>query len=285
MTIDVFCLRYPEDERCVTEQTCEDPNRDTNNDGSCADNCNTGFDQPEGYDVCTSIEQLCSDGANGYGPENELCVTEPEECAKPDGTLTGATTESGCEECPEGQSFDVNGICVTGPLECANGATTESGCEECPEGQRFDFNGICVTDAGFTCDDYNRTTNEDGTCGPCKEGYETDTSLPNEPCVKIFDGCSAGFELVNGECTAIVCPEGQSYCIDTDGCVDIGTCPSDPPEEGGGSGGGGGGSGGSGMFAIEPTTVTADAQLLSRPEFPITDYLAGLFTNSTGGSA
>ena len=226
----------------------------------------------------------CPEGTEKEGQwvkdtENNCGSSEVQECAN------GATTESLCEECPEGQSFDENGICVESTQECANGATEESGCEECPEGFTFDFNGICVAVSGFTCDDYNRTTNEDGTCGPCKEGYETDTSLPNEPCVKIFDGCSAGFELVNGECTAIVCPEGQSYCIDTDGCVDIGTCPSDPPEEGGGSGGGGGGSGGSGMFAIEPTTVTADAQLLSRPEFPITDYLAGLFTNSTGGSA
>ena len=275
LTLDVFCAKYQQDERCVTDDPCSiEPASGSFEYYNCLN---------EGWGNCP--EGTEKEGQWVKDTENNCGSSEVQECAN------GATTESGCEECPEGQSFDENEICVTDSQECAKpdgtltGATTESGCEECPQGQRFDFNGICVADSGFTCDDYNRTTNEDGSCGPCKEGYETDTSLPNEPCVKIFDGCSAGFELVNGECTAIVCPEGQSYCIDTDGCVDIGTCPSDPPEEGGGSSGGGGGSGGSGMFAIEPTTVTADAQLLSRPEFPITDYLAGLFTNSTGGSA
>jgi hypothetical protein len=220
-------------------EQCQDPNRDTNTDGSCADTCKDGSTAPE--------TGLCPEAPSG------------EECAKLDGTPTGATPESGCEQCPQGFTFD--------------------------------FNGICQPDSGFNCDDYNKTTNEDGTCGPCKEGYEIDTSLPNEPCVKTFDGCSPGFELVNGQCTAIVCPEGQSYCIDTDGCVDIGTCPSDTPEEeedggdagGGGGGGAGGGGGGRSMFQPYSFNISADPQLLSRSEFPITDFLAGIFTNSRGG--
>jgi len=243
--------------------------------------------------------QSCEEQGLVTDPQTEECLTQDAFCAKyPDaeGCVLGPQEGEPCDSTGDGQNDGtiVNGECVaTTEEECTKpdgtptGATTESGCEQCPQGFTFDFNGICQPDSGFSCDDYNKTTNEDGTCGPCKEGYEIDTSLPNEPCVKIFDGCSPGFELVNGQCTAIVCPEGQSYCIDTDGCVDIGTCPSDPPEEDGGDDGGGfsagGGGGGRSMFQPYSFAISADPQLLSRSEFPITDFLAGIFTNSRGG--
>ena len=243
---------------------------------------------------CTPIAtETCEEQGLVTDPQTEECLTQDAFCAKyPDaeGCVLGPQEGEPCDSTGDGQNDGtiVNGECVaTTEEECTKpdgtptGATPESGCEQCPQGFTFDFNGICQPDSGFSCDDYNKTTNEDGTCGPCKEGYQIDTSLPNEPCVKIFDGCSPGFELVNGQCTAIVCPEGQSYCIDTDGCVDIGTCPSDPPEEEGGDAGGGGG--GRSMFQPYSFAISADPQLLSRSEFPITDFLAGIFTNSRGG--
>ena len=49
--------------------------------------------------------------------------------------------------------------------------------------------------------------------------------------------------------------------------------PPPPPPEGGG-----GGSGGGGNAQLKQLSITGDPELLARQEFPITDYLSGLFT-------
>ena len=54
----------------------------------------------------------------------------------------------------------------------------------------------------------------------------------------------------------------------------------EPPSGGGGGGGGGGdggGGGSSGMFDLESFEIAGDPQLLARMEFPITNFLEGMF--------
>ena len=181
-------------------------------------------------------------------------VTDPEpppeeECAKPDGTPTGATVASGCEQCPDGYTFDFDGVCQ-------------------PDGGSID------------CAQYNRETLDDGTCGGCLPGFQKDTSLPNEPCVATFDGCPAGYELVNGECTPIECPEGQVYCADTGQCEFPNQCPSTSD---GGSSSSGGSSGGFGIdLEVPDLGVKGDPQLLGRQRFGAQDFLSPLFSGRTG---
>jgi hypothetical protein len=67
---------------------------------------------------------------------------------------------------------------------------------------------------------------------------------------------------------------------------DSGNCVGGPDDGGtdGGSGGGGGslGGGGGGGMMTGISGYMGDPQLLSRTEFPITDFLAGLFSNLRG---
>jgi len=200
---------------------------------------------------CGQNGEVYDDRGNCVLPEdpNEPQPEEEEECAKPDGTLTGATLSSGCEQCPDGYTFDFDGICQ-------------------PDGGTID------------CAQYNRETLDGGTCGGCLPGFQKDTTLPNEPCVQVFDGCPAGFELVNGECTATQCPEGQSYCESTGQCEEPQNCPGGPSE--GGSGGRGGGGGFAGLN-IQPLGIEGDPQLLGRQRFGQQDFLTPLFTGNQGG--
>ncbi len=218
---------------------------------------------PIGTEVPQVGEPCDSNGdgqLDGEIDENGECVAvggpdtppEEEECAKPDGTPTGATVSSGCEQCPDGYTFDFDGICQ-------------------PDGGSID------------CAQYNREANEDGTCGGCLPGYVKDTSLPNEPCVKIFDGCPPGFELVNGECTAVACPEGQAYCESSGQCEEPQNCPGGPSEGGGGGGGGGGGFGLN--LDIAEIGISGDPQLLGRQRFGQQDFLTPLFTGNQDNGA
>jgi len=288
-------------DQCGTPvEECSDPNRQKNNDGSCGENCNSGFDQPEGYEVCTSIQQLCSDGAEGYGPDNELCGTTngcPEGQKKFDGT--------NCDKpCPDNTDIGASDpLCgATPPETCDNGAINYPDCNQCPKGKIL-YNGKCVVPTEAPCDEQNRETNNDGTCGECKEGYTFDTN--QDLCVRDLEECANG---ATDYPTCTTCPAGQSMdaegnCVTTtetcaNGATDYPACTTCPEgqsmdengacvggTDGGGGGGGSGGGGGGGMFDIKPITISGDPQLLSRTEFPITDFLAGLFTGSGGGRA
>jgi len=290
---------------CTVEDTvaepCSDENRQKNNDGSCGENCNSGFDQPAGYEVCTSIQQLCADGAEGYGPDNELCGTTngcPEGQKKFDGT--------NCDDpCPDNTDIGASDpLCgATPPETCDNDAVNYPDCNQCPKGKIL-YNGKCVVPTDAPCDEQNRVTNGDGTCGECKEGYTFDTN--QDLCVRDIEECTNG---ATDYPTCTTCPEGQSMdtegnCVTTtetcaNGATDYPACTTCPEGQsmdengacvgdgdgGGTTGGGGFGGGGGGMFDIKPITISGDPQLLSRTEFPITDFLAGLFTGSGGGRA
>ena len=290
---------------CTVEDTvaepCSDENRQKNNDGSCGENCNSGFDQPAGYEVCTSIQQLCSDGAEGYGPDNELCGTT-NGCPEGQKKFDGTNCDNPCSDNTDiGASDPLCG--ATPPETCDNDAVNYPDCNQCPKGKIL-YNGKCVVPTAAPCDEQNRVTNSDGTCGECKEGYTFDTN--QDLCVRDLEECTNGATDYPA-CTT--CPAGKSMdtegnCVTTtetcaNGATDYPACTTCPEGQsmdengacvgdgdgGGTTGGGGFGGGGGGMFDIKPITISGDPQLLSRTEFPITDFLAGLFTGSGGGRA
>lgn len=277
---------------------CSDPNTVPDGQGGCE--CKDGLitDPETGY--CLTKAQFCA-----LYQDNEICAEPPPVCDNPNATnngqegecvfdecANGATDpEAGCVTCPAGMKMGTteDGVeaCVDDGLSetCDNGKTVESGCQECPEGTVDDGEGGCQQ--VFVCDDPNATVVQGGpfagACGPCKPGYVYDGGP--ERCVK--DGCPEGqIENEDGSCSdiPIECPEGQEFCESTGTCEEPQNCPGGPDEGGGGGGGGtGGGGGGGSMFQPYSFAISADPQLLSRSEFPITDFLAGIFTNSRGG--
>jgi hypothetical protein len=104
-------------------------------DNCCTDNggttCQDGS-TPDPDKGCK--EDWCDDAMTIPKNEDGSCPEGPvEECVKPDGTPTGATVESGCEECPQGQDFNKNGVCA-GPTKviCDDRTATNYGEEgEC----------------------------------------------------------------------------------------------------------------------------------------------------------
>ena len=252
------------------------------------------------------------------------CVADPVE-PTPEPCANNATTESGCERCSDGSlpSEHENGDCSQPKIvtetpqtdvDCTqprpSSATTFGGqtlyrqwmdaCAEthCTDGTpKADPEGTnCpgyvapeVEQPADTsaCDQQDRVTNPDGSCGECKPGFTPDPQGFDQ-CIQAPPECNdcscAEYAAANpAECTT--CPEGESYCASTGQCEAEGACPAAEEAEEGGAGGGGGGGGGGGrsMFAPLTPVITASPQLLTRQDFPITDFLAGIFTNSTGG--
>ena len=192
-------------------------------------------------------------------------VTDPD-CSE----ITDENAEAcGKEKCADGSFQDI-GTCPDITEECKNGATNYPDCNQCPKGKILS-DGMCVAGPDATCDEQNRVTNEDGTCGECKAGYTFDTD--QDLCVSTGgeDECANGATDFPA-CTT--CPEGQS--MDEEGnCVG-------GDDDGDDDSGGGGGGGGGGMFQPYTFAITADPAMQTRQQFPITDFLAGIFTNSTG---
>ncbi|MDG1950543.1 MAG: hypothetical protein P8J32_07060 [bacterium] len=147
--------------------------------------------------------------------------------------------------CPEGQTKDEQGNCVTTTV-------TPPPPNGCPEGYTKDEQGNCVVTTvtpppppGSPCAQQNKVENEDGSCGPCLQGYMID-------------------------------PKGFDQCVPTG----IPVTTQSPAGGGGGGGGSGGGriaGGGTGMF--EPANVSMGYN--RTPELVVTnkpykDYAAEL---------
>jgi hypothetical protein len=293
---------------------CTDPKRLKNPDGSCSDQCTDGTAAPTDGSPCgqvSSIDQMCSQPRPeeyGYAQINWDKYCAEDEPVVDDGVDDSSEEENygfivDCEQ-PKisyTPSFDYaknlaynkysneyDSLCLAGPEDGVSdpdcSTITEAnyaacGKVKCPDGSFKDNYDACfaATDteeeddvavvdteeedddvavvdtepddddepAVTPCDQQNRVTNEDGSCGACKPGYSPD-------------------------------PEGFDQCIkDAEPPV---TPPDDDDEETETptvpSGGGGGG----GMFQPYTFAITADPQQQTRQEFPITDFLAGIFT-------
>ena len=135
-------------EKDITITECTDPNRDTNPDGSCASGCKSGYSFDGDLcvpDTVTPIED-CSNP--------EYAAANPEECKNTD------------PDCAAQNRVTVS----TGDRGIGAGETY---CGKCINGYIDDGEGNCIP-FEYTCSDPNAEVNEDGSCGPCKEGYIQD---------------------------------------------------------------------------------------------------------------
>jgi hypothetical protein len=136
-----------------------------------------------------------------------------------------------------------------------------------------------TTDA---CDQQDRVTNEDGSCGECKPGFIEDPQGFDQ-CIQAPPECNdcscLEYATANpAECAQ--CPEGQTYCESTGQCEEPQNCPGGPNE---GGGGGGGGGGFNLNLDIADIGVSGDPQLLGRQRFGQQDFLTPLFTGNQDG--
>jgi len=276
---------------------CEDPNRVKNEDKSCTDQCIGDMvlaDQGDGTFLCEPPKQApikyCEDGETPRDPktgcpedycpdgqlkdENGNCPSQVIECPK-DSPNAGQTVDNldDCYvtfiECPVNTpraGETVNNISECGePSEetCENGATDWPLCSECPDGTATDPETPC----GGECND----------CSCAEYAAENPLECLSDPC----DDCScAEYAAANPEeCVGGPPPGGGDSCDDCS-CEEYAAENPEECEEGeeGGGGGGGGGGGTGGLFDPFTATVSGDPELLARQEFPIANYLAGLFT-------
>ena len=323
---------------------CEDPNRNKNEDGSCAPTCTDGSPAPasglcpEPVTPCENNATLesgceqCSDGSlpseheNGDCSQPKIATPTPQQgdpCKTEDGldgTLQpvqslgfGPSPASPELECVPNEPDD-GGDDTGGGEELWDGKCTsprpdggasflgqaeyrrwneQCAATHCPSGvpkidEFDDCSGEYTPTPTVNCDQQNRVTRDDGSCGECKPGFTPDPQGFDQ-CIQAPPECNdcscAEYAAANPiECTE--CPEGESYCEATGQCETAENCPSG--DDGGNDGGASiGGGGGGGMLTGQPLDlsfdIAGDPTLLARTEFPITDYLAGIFTNSNGG--
>ena len=109
---------------CATgvEPSCDDENRQQNPDGSCADKCKDNFEF-DNSDINSPT----------FGKCVPIAAPPPPTCNDPNAVNDG---EEGDCRCKPGFSKDPETLlCVQGTVgPCENGATTESGCDTCPDG-------------------------------------------------------------------------------------------------------------------------------------------------------
>ena len=299
-----------EDGKCKVAVTpveqCEDPNRTKNEDGSCAPTCTDGSPAPASG-LCPEPVTTCANGAENF-PDCNQCpggqstpdMHEGNDCTKPlldqGGGDDGGDDTGGGEELWDGECTSPRPNAAGSFLAQAEYRKWNEQCAatHCPSGvpkidEFDDCSGEYTPAPTINCDQQNRVTNEDGSCGECKPGFTPDPEGFDQ-CIQAPPECNdcscAEYAAANPiECTE--CPEGESYCEATGQCETAENCPSgdDGGDDGGASIGGGGGGGG--MLTGQPLDlsfdIAGDPTLLARTEFPITNYLAGIFTNSNGG--
>ena len=301
-----------EDGQCKVAVTpveqCEDPNRDKNEDGSCAPTCTDGSPAPASG-LCPEPVTTCANGAENF-PDCNQCpggqstpdMHEGNDCTKPlldqGGGDDGGDDTGGGEELWDGECTSPRPNAAGSFLAQAEYRRWNEQCAatHCPSGvpkidEFDDCSGEYTPTPTVNCDQQNRVTRDDGSCGECKPGW-IDDPKGFDQCIQAPPECNdcscAEYAEANPEeCTT--CPDGEAYCPETGKCETPENCPSTtppPPEEEGGSlFGGGFGGGGANLFEPYSFAVTADPTLLGSKQFPITDFLAGVFTNSTGGKA
>jgi len=298
-----------------TAQECANENRTFNpatdvEDSSCGE-CLSGFEESEGS---------CTEGT-GPSPCSNNATTESgcERCE--DGSLPSEYQNGDCNqdkivtqiECPQntpnagqmvdklsdcGEPTNSTGYDCTQPKPSGFTFSTvawNQNCESthCEDGTlKDDADGTnCpgyvapeVTDPEPTddaCDQQDRVTNGDGSCGECKPGF-IDDPQGFDQCIQAPPECNdcscLEYATANpAECAQ--CPEGQSYCESSGQCEEPQNCPGGPNE-----GGGGGGGGGFDLkLDIADIGISGDPQLLGRQRFGQQDFLTPLFTGNQDG--
>lgn len=172
--------------------TCRDQNSSTYGElGDCGP-CNSGFDKPAGYPVCTDIRLLCdSPEYKRNNPDKcgeDVTPVEEDICSQP--RPTGLVT---FDLIDQQRAWDRKCGGVTGPSPC---------------------------------DQQDRVTNEDGSCGPCKPGFVEDPQGFDQ-CIKAPDECN------DCSCAEYAAANPQ----------ECGETPTDTTETGGGASVGGGAGG------------------------------------------
>jgi len=220
------------------ELVCNDENADppAGDDGGCGP-CKSDYAKPEGYDVCTSIVDICAaQNVPGYGPDDAPCkdidTTDPCTQADPNSQSDG---QGGCE-CKEDYVPDNDensatfGKCVPSkqdPQElCRDENATNNGelgpCV-CPDGFTVSKDGKACISVGLppeTCSDPNAVNDgQDGPC-ECKPGFSKDPETLL--CVQGTTVCDNGATEESGCDT---CPDGTSVFEYEDGM-----CPSTTEE-------------------------------------------------------
>ena len=235
------------------ELVCNDQNADppAGDDGGCGP-CKSDYAKPEGYDVCTSIVDICAaQNVPGYGPDDAPCkdidTTDPCTQADPNSQSDG---QGGCE-CKQDFTPDLEtGKCVPSkqdPQQCKDddgnptGATDYPDCVTCPTGQDFNEKGICVetTQPSEPCPDYNGAEgprDAEGVCIDCEDPANAEIcsgKLPPEvtcedpnavndgelgecgPCKDLYDK-PEGYDV----CTSIetLCQQDEEYAKDNELC-------------------------------------------------------------------
>ena len=227
----------PEDE--VTE--CQDPHRDTNDDGSCADTCKDGTLAVDGV-LCpdpniTTPEECGEDQVRRGGLDDgrcmdigEACFSEPGKYGGDDPTIAqgqinseGFCTRGGDTETPTDDEL------CSGPrppqTQNDKNYCFQQGYAPCPEGTeeyqngRWYKEGTCTplppTEPGTPCDsngdgNLDGTTDANGNCNP---------SPPPPP-----TGCQDPFATNQGEDGPCECPPGFVVSPDGTKCLETGGC-------------------------------------------------------------
>lgn len=287
----------------VSDPKCDDPNAQNFGElGDCGE-CNANFKKDPNTGKCipdettgTDCSTITSENANKCGKTDcgdGVFVDKGKQCPGGTGCPEGQKKFDGenCEDvCPDDPSIPASDSACQSTTGCKpKGEVLESGCDgttffirfadgEC--GEIYDsVPGYSGCGGGSECDDPNATVREDGSCGPCKAGYVFDgalercvqESVPN-PCNDATYAAANPQECGTGsECVDCTCAEYAAANPE-----ECGTTPPPPPPSGGG-GVGGGSTGSSGMFDLESFEIAGDPQLLARMEFPITNFLEGMF--------
>ena len=121
---------YPDCVTCPSGQRIN-PETDQCEEVDCTDPANALF--------CGWVE--CDDGT--MAPTLGDCEQETP-CSDPEYAAANPL-ECGWVECPDGSFKETREDCEETPQECANGATDFPACTTCPEGQSMDAEGNCVT--------------------------------------------------------------------------------------------------------------------------------------------
>jgi len=249
------------------ETRCTDVNATVNEDGSCGD-CKNGFTKNPNTGKCVP-----SGNGGGGGDTTEVydpdCETDP----RPTGVLT----------------FDLQNKQRIWDRKCggedgggnSGSTTTDDKCKEINSSNYYECGKVdCFTDntPGPFVDRFSDCPGSGGGDG----GGTTTTGCSNgateeSGCDTCPDGTSV-LQYEDGICPSVSPPPECNDCT----CAEYAAANPEECGTGGGGGGGGGGSGGgaggsSGMFDLESFEITGDPQLLAKIEFPITDFLSGMF--------